>query len=114
MMCHRPWMRCGVGSWGGQRPSLGVMSSGGPTRRGHRGRGRARHPLCWLRSEVVSALVEQHEQPVVVFTTRADTQAARTWLATHGFPALDVTNQKDPALRTFVDDRALADAGWPG
>jgi hypothetical protein len=34
---------------------------------------------------------------VVVFTARTDPQAVRTWLATYGFPALDVTKEKNRA-----------------
>lgn len=48
---------------------------------------------------------------VVVFTTR-DKEVVRTWLHTHSFPPLEVTNIKRP-FWLMVDDRAMPfDGVW--
>jgi hypothetical protein len=54
---------------------------------------------------------------VVVCSTRAEEHdgraAIRGWLARHGFPDLDVSHGKPPAL-VYLDDRAMRfDGAWP-
>lgn len=48
---------------------------------------------------------------LVVFTARRDLQAVLRWLNTHGFPEMEVTNQKPPAW-AYIDDRAIEFKSW--
>jgi hydroxymethylpyrimidine pyrophosphatase-like HAD family hydrolase len=48
---------------------------------------------------------------VVVFTAREDLDAVRDWLSVWGFPTLEVTNQKIPAI-AYIDDRAIRFTDW--
>jgi hypothetical protein len=54
--------------------------------------------------EAAQALLDRGHT-VVVFTTR-DKATVETWLAAHGFPALEVTDVKRP-FYVIVDDRAF-------
>ena len=51
-------------------------------------------------------------QKVKIFTARAATPGAippvKAWLKEHGFPALEVTNEKDQFCIAIYDDRAVA------
>src|SRR3990167_7471733 len=48
---------------------------------------------------------------LVIFTARQDQAAIHKWLRTHGFPEMDVTNMKPPAL-FYIDDRAIRFRDW--
>lgn len=48
---------------------------------------------------------------VVVLTARTDFVAVRIWLKSYGFPDLEVTNVKPPAI-AYIDDRAIRFTNW--
>lgn len=43
---------------------------------------------------------------VIIFTARTDFKVVEDWLKDNGFPALEVTNKKYPAI-AYIDDRAI-------
>jgi hypothetical protein len=53
-----------------------------------------------------------HDWNLVVFTARRELAPVANWLNTHGFPEMDVTNQKPPAY-AYIDDRAIEFKSWP-
>lgn len=59
--------------------------------------------------EFVTGLIDMGLNPIIV-SSRADTISGRlhikAWLERHGFPPLDVTNEKVQAI-AYVDDRAI-------
>lgn len=59
--------------------------------------------------EAVQKLSERHK--LVVQTTRENLDEVRAWLERYGFPSMEVTNKKPPAV-LYIDDRALRFESW--
>lgn len=59
--------------------------------------------------ESVQRLSERFK--LVVQTSRDNLEEVRAWLERHGFPLMDVTNRKPPAV-LYIDDRAFRFESW--
>ena len=61
--------------------------------------------------EMIEKLMIDYE--VVILTARGSDQfeGVRKWLKNNGFPELEVTNRKRPAI-AYIDDRGLRFTNW--